>query len=219
MRYHESRTSVVIVARMWGFQRLGGAVLWYILVVVRWYHSQFLEPVVTWWLDTVLGVSGVGHAGGLESHLLLPAAASLPSRCYIAPAQTACSNPAWCGPAMQAWEESVKAFVRESFATTMRLLNGAAAWTVSVFFKQGYFENRKTNRRLSAWKAWWADRARTSTFDSVLERDGLLDRSSPSPMFNRLRRTSGRAGGAGGTAGSTGAAPGALRSLCFCVCL
>jgi hypothetical protein len=42
---------------MWGISRLLGAVAWWILVVVGWYHSQFLEPVVTWWLDTVLGVS------------------------------------------------------------------------------------------------------------------------------------------------------------------
>ncbi len=101
------------------------------------------------------------------------------------------------GHHLQAWEESVKAFMREWFATATRLLNGTAAWTVSIFFKQGYYETMRKNRRLSAWQAWWADRAKSGTFNSVLERDGLLARSSPAPVFNRLRRSSGRAAGAG----------------------
>lgn len=82
-------------------QRLFGAVVWYVLVVVNWWHGTFLEPAVTWWLDTVLGT----------------------------------------------WEESLKAFLRESFATATRLLNGTAAFFVSLFFKSGYYEGRAKNRR------------------------------------------------------------------------
>ncbi|GAB4815151.1 hypothetical protein N2152v2_002197 [Parachlorella kessleri] len=130
---------------MWGLERLAGAAAWWVIVVVRWYHSTFIQPPVDWWLDTVLA----------------------------------------------AWEESVKAFVREWFATLTRLINGAAAWTVSIFFKQGYYETMKSgqNRRPS----WWASRAGSGTFNSVLERDGLLARTSPSPALGGLRRNSGRA--------------------------
>lgn len=45
---------------------------------------------------------------------------------------------------------------------------------------------RRPPRRLDAWQQWWQHRAQ-STFGAVLERDGLLERRSPSV---RLRRNS-----------------------------
>lgn len=45
---------------------------------------------------------------------------------------------------------------------------------------------RRPLRRLDAWQQWWQHRAQ-STFGAVLERDGLLERRSPSM---RLRRNS-----------------------------
>ena len=40
---------------MLGFQRSAGAAVWAVLLVCRWLHAQFIEPVVSFFLDTVLG--------------------------------------------------------------------------------------------------------------------------------------------------------------------
>ena len=40
---------------MLGFQRSAGAAVWAVLLVSRWLHAQFVEPVVGFFLDTVLG--------------------------------------------------------------------------------------------------------------------------------------------------------------------
>ena len=149
---------------MWGFQRVVGATLWYVLVVLRWWHSQFVEPVVTWWLETVLGVG----AGRLQL-LRQPLASQLaPHGLHLLTRETPRRNlnlhctalqikdHSLSGCFRQAWEETVKAFLRESFATATRLLNGASAWTVSIFFGQGYHETTRSSRsrRMRAWKAW-----------------------------------------------------------------
>jgi hypothetical protein len=62
-------------------QRLAGAIVWSVLIAVRWAHATFVQRPVDFWLDTVLGN----------------------------------------------WEEAVKSFFREAFATLARWLNGLSA--------------------------------------------------------------------------------------------
>ena len=62
-------------------QRLAGAIVWSVLIAVRWAHATFVQRPVDFWLDTVLGN----------------------------------------------WEEAVKSFFREAFATSARWLNGLSA--------------------------------------------------------------------------------------------
>lgn len=42
---------------MLGFQRLAGAILWSVLIFVRWCHGQFIVSPAQWWLDTVVSTA------------------------------------------------------------------------------------------------------------------------------------------------------------------
>ena len=123
------------------------------LVLVRWWHSTFVEPPVTWWLDTVLGAWEeswwAGRAGGPACLCTTRATFRLPSADFLPPHSCvglrACKAPCRRRPAQRGAQRSSprkhetsriycllracsKVFVREAFATTTRLINGASAW-------------------------------------------------------------------------------------------
>ena len=40
---------------MLGLNEAAGVVVWYCLVGVNWFQTQFVHPIAEWWLETVLG--------------------------------------------------------------------------------------------------------------------------------------------------------------------
>lgn len=126
-----------------GFQRLAGGVVWSVLLVITWLHTQFVAAPVQWWLDNVVGTA----------------------------------------------EESAKATVRELFSFCARLINGIASWIVSVFVDRDFLRRSTGERRTRAWKAFWANSSEAGTLNAIIEREGLIDRRSPSPT-PRPRRSS-----------------------------
>ncbi len=68
-------------------------------------------------------------------------------------------------------EESTKSVIRESFAVLVRVINGASAWFVSLFFDRSYYRRlRRELTRPNPWSAWW-DNDCNSTFNAIIERD------------------------------------------------
>ena len=68
-------------------------------------------------------------------------------------------------------EESTKSVIRESFAVLVRVINGAAAWFVSLFFDRSYYARLRRNlTRPNPWSTWW-DNDCNSTFNALIERD------------------------------------------------
>lgn len=45
----------------------------------------------------------------------------------------------WLTAVVGAWEETVRSFFREAIATTVRGLNGASAWFISIFIDRSYY--------------------------------------------------------------------------------
>lgn len=68
-------------------------------------------------------------------------------------------------------EESTKSVIRESFAVLVRVINGASAWFVSLFFDRSYYARLRRNlTRPNPWSTWW-DNDCNSTFNALIERD------------------------------------------------
>lgn len=78
-------------------------------------------------------------------------------------------------------EESTKSVIRESFAVLVRVINGASAWFVSLFFDRSYYQRLRLQlTRPNPWSAWW-DNDCNSTFNAIIERDctGTTDTRAP----------------------------------------
>lgn len=133
---------------MLGFQRLAGAVLWSVLILVRWCHGQFIVSPAQWWLDTVVTTA----------------------------------------------EESTKTAVREVFAVSTRIINGVATWLVALFLDRDFYNRTRRGeerRRTRAWQAFWAHSSKVGTLNAVIEQEGYIPASPPTPNKNSMPKRKG----------------------------
>lgn len=115
----------------------------------------------------------------------------LHSQFIAAPAQW------WLDTVVSTAEESVKTYVREVVRFFVRIINGIATGILSIFVDRRLIYRRRgsSNRRSSAWKAFWAYNSRAGTLNAVAEREGFFHISQrkgtsveTTTLSNRKRR-------------------------------
>ena len=162
-----------------------GAVVWTMLLVLKWFHAQLVSPSGRWLADSVLPVYEESIKVGEKLRSLAVAEGDQAG----GGADTA---PARLPPAPST---DLQAVVREWFAVLNRNLNTFGATVLSLWSGRSY---RRTAARDAAahgqaWSNWW--HTARGTFNALVEREGL---------------TGGEAaghGGGGGGGGGSGSGP------------